>query len=185
MFRTFRRLDDTLTQVYNVGTKWDNHWMNIAKVTAELSKDPSTKVGAVVAANKRLLGAGFNGFPPQVEDRVDWYLDRPVKYSLTIHAEVNAIIEAYKNGHSEQLVGASLYCTLLPCSDCAKLVIAAGIKNVFWIDGASHIEDADSYYNTHSVHEQSFSVFNKGQVNVYLTEAHDSSPTQTEEEGTD
>lgn len=128
-------------------TKWDFHWIDVAKLTARMSKDPSTKVGAVIAKDKRMLGAGFNGFPPQIEDNREWLNDRPTKYKLVIHAEMNAILEAYKNGHHYEIPGSTLYVTLAPCADCAKIITAVGIKRVIWAGGADHVCNHESRYS--------------------------------------
>lgn len=100
----------------------------MAKHVAKLSKDPSTKVGAVIFDPKRrLVSAGYNGFARGVEDAPDRLKDRNTKYRLTIHAETNAIMFA---------TGPTDNCTLVVthpcCSQCAALVIQAGIKHVVW-----------------------------------------------------
>lgn len=111
-------------------SKWDIRYMSLAKHYSSWSKDPSTKIGAVaVSDNKLQLSSGWNGFPRGIED--DGRLkNRETKYSLVVHAEMNVIYNAARNGIS--LVGASLYVYGLPiCSECAKGVIQSGIKKVF------------------------------------------------------
>lgn len=100
----------------------------MAKHVAKLSKDPSTKVGAVIFDPKRrLVSAGYNGFARGVKDTPDRLKDRNTKYRLTIHAETNAIMFA---------TGPTDNCTLVAthpcCSQCAAMVIQAGIKHVVW-----------------------------------------------------
>lgn len=104
--------------------------MSLAKHYSSWSKDPSTKIGAVaVSDNKLQLSSGWNGFPRGIEDD-DRLKNRETKYSLVVHAEMNVIYNAARNGIS--LVGASLYVYGLPiCSECAKGVIQSGIKKVF------------------------------------------------------
>lgn len=89
------------------------------------SKDPSTRVGAVIADGKHVISVGFNGFPPTTEDKEEWLNDRQTKYSLVIHAEVNAILNA-----ARAVKGSTIYVTLPPCSECAKFIAASGISRV-------------------------------------------------------
>jgi dCMP deaminase len=110
---------------------WDKKYLELAKFVATWSKDPSGKVGAVVVNwDEHLEFIGYNGFPRGVLDSEERYADRPMKYSLVVHAEVNAIIKA---GLSAR--GATIYVwpsfALPPiCNECAKVVIQAGIAEV-------------------------------------------------------
>lgn len=114
--------------------KWDSRFLSLAEVVASWSKDPSTKVGAVIVRPDRTIAsAGFNGFPRGVLDDDERYADRPTKYAMAVHGEANAIVNA-----REPLHGYSIYCTLFPCSVCAALIIQAGIINV-----SSLLPDAD------------------------------------------
>jgi dCMP deaminase len=114
--------------------------MGLAEYVATASKDPSTKVGAVIVDDRRIvLGMGYNGFPRRVRDDVDRYNDRPTKYAMVVHAEANAILNA-----AASVRGATLYCTWHPCSACAALIIQAGIVKVVsppadprWVESAT------------------------------------------------
>ena len=106
--------------------KWDERFLQLAAHVAGWSKDPSTKVGAVIADGKHVVSLGFNGFPPSTEDREEWLNDRPTKYSLVVHAEVNAILNARR-----PVKGCTIYVDpLSPCAECAKLIAASGIDRV-------------------------------------------------------
>lgn len=107
---------------------WDAYFMDLATAAATRSKDPNTNVGAVIVDNdKSVIETGFNGFPPGVyEDDVRW--TRPKKYDYVIHAEQNAIGRAAKSG--KKVAGATIYVTHFPCKECAKMIIASGIKKV-------------------------------------------------------
>jgi dCMP deaminase len=110
--------------------KWDRFYMGLAKYYASASKDPSTKVGAVLVNNNRVYGMGYNGFPPGVIDAPERYLDREFKYKIIVHAEVNAIIIA-----GEKAKGSTLYVypsfALPPiCNECCKVAITAGVKEI-------------------------------------------------------
>ena len=88
-------------------------------------------MGAVIAKNNRIISLGFNGFPPQIEDKPEWLNNREEKYRFTIHAEMNAILNAPAN-----VEGSTLYLSpLAPCPHCAKHIVASGIvKVVAFID---------------------------------------------------
>ena len=105
---------------------WDLRFLELARHVAGWSKDPSTKVGAVIVdSRRRVLGLGYNGFPRGVEDTPERLDHRPTKYSLVVHAEVNAILNA-----GRPVEGATLYGTLFCCNECAKVIIQAGIRRV-------------------------------------------------------
>lgn len=105
---------------------WDQRFMGLASYVANWSKDPSTKVGAVIVnGKKQVLSMGYNGFPRGVDDNEERYNDRPTKLKFVAHAERNALDNAYVD-----VDGATLYSTLYPCSECAKGIIQRGIKKV-------------------------------------------------------
>ena len=111
-------------------SKWGNHYINLAKEISTWSKDPSSKIGAIAVGEKgQILAQGYNGFPRGILDSADRYNDRPTKYRLVVHAEMNVIYNATYNGVS--LDGARLFVYGLPvCSECAKGIIQVGIKAV-------------------------------------------------------
>jgi len=110
-------------------TKRLQDWaLGMANHVSLLSKDPSTKVGAVIFDEKRrLVSAGYNGFARGVQDKDERLLDREIKYKLTLHAEKNAIMFA-----TAPTDGCTIVVTHPCCSQCAALVIQAGIKHVLW-----------------------------------------------------
>ena len=102
--------------------------IGMAEHVAKLSKDPSTKVGAVIFDPKRrIVSAGYNGFARGVEDTAERLENRDVKYRLVLHAEKNAILFA-----TAPLEGCTIVVTHPCCAQCAAQVIQAGIKNVIW-----------------------------------------------------
>lgn len=111
-------------------SKWVKYFLGICDAVSVKSKDPSTKVGAVIVGPSReIRTTGYNGFPRCVEDTHARLNDRPTKYQLTVHAEMNAILAAAKNGVSlEECV---LYTHWHPCHECAKAIIQCGIRKVF------------------------------------------------------
>jgi dCMP deaminase len=114
---------------------WDRKFIDMAVMVSSWSKDPSTKVGCVIAdSDHAQLSEGFNGFPRGIADD-DRLNQREVKYRLIVHAEANAIAAAARNGHG--LKGATAYVTFCPCPQCAALLIQAGIVRVVTIEGAT------------------------------------------------
>lgn len=112
---------------------WDDYFMGIAKLTALRSKDPNTQVGScIVNSNNIIISTGYNGFPRGISDKLyNWgYKDtgNGTKYDFVVHAELNSIL----NSIDRDLHGATLYTTLLPCSECAKAIIQSGIIKVIY-----------------------------------------------------
>ena len=107
--------------------KWDQRFLDLAKFVSQWSKDPSTKVGGVIVdEHKRVISLGFNGFAKGVKDTEERYSNRELKYSMVVHAEVNALLFAERD-----VTGCTLYTyPFAPCSSCASLVIQSGIKRV-------------------------------------------------------
>ena len=92
---------------------------------ASWSKDGSTKVGAIIANGKKFISLGFNGPASGVDDSmID--LGREVKLAITLHAELNAILEARRD-----LTGCTIYVwPMPPCAQCAAAIIQVGITRV-------------------------------------------------------
>ena len=108
--------------------KWDRRFIDLAMHIADWSKDPSTKVGAVVVEplTRRVVSTGFNGFPVGVEDTTERLENREIKYEMVVHAEQNALVFA-----GPQSAGCTLYVSPLPpCARCAVIIIQARIARV-------------------------------------------------------
>ena len=105
--------------------EWDLFQLKLAKHYSTMSRDPSTKVGAVVTDmdSKFVYGLGYNGFPNDIPDTEEHLNNREFKYKHIVHAEVNAL------GMSSQFVGdVSGPLTLfvypfLPCLHCAQTIV--------------------------------------------------------------
>lgn len=111
---------------------WHHYFMEMADHVATRSKDPSTQVGAVIVNTKQgVVETGYNGFGEGVRETEERW-QRPIKYEYVIHAEQNAISRAARFGKITD--DTTLYCTHFPCKVCAKSVIAAGIKRIFYKD---------------------------------------------------
>jgi dCMP deaminase len=115
---------------------WDEYFMQIAGVVATRATCPRRSVGAVIVKDRRILTSGYNGAPaglqhcPPGGPDHDWPdgCMRGGHCIRTVHAEQNAIVQAALNGVSTR--DATLYVTCQPCSNCAKMVINAGIVKV-------------------------------------------------------
>jgi dCMP deaminase len=109
---------------------WDARFLDMAALVATWSKDPSTKVGAVITRGKFVLSLGFNGHPAGIEDSSARLLDREQKYRTIIHAEMNAILSA-----RQPLEGCTLYVVpFMPCSNCGAVIVQSGIKRVVTLE---------------------------------------------------
>ena len=116
--------------------EWEEYFMELAKLTAKRSKDPVTQVGDVIInKNKRIIALGYNGFIdiPDNDKLFPWTKNsnnyEEIKYSYVIHAEANAILNS-----TSSIKDSTLYVTLFPCRECAKLIIQSGIKKIIYLD---------------------------------------------------
>ena len=110
---------------------WDEYFMTMAYLVSMKSKDPSTRVGAVIVGPDREVRAtGYNGLPRMVEDKASRYNNRDYKLLAINHAEENAILNCALNGIAAR--GCVLYSPWMPCSSCTKLIIQSGIKEVVY-----------------------------------------------------
>lgn len=128
--------------MYKNHLSWDEYFANIALLASLRSKD-STKVGAVIVYDNKILGVGYNGLPtgidesvfPTTNDKVHNSYDK-TKYAYVTHAELNAIL----NTSIYDISGSRLYCTLFPCCECAKAILQKGIKEVIYLSDIHHDE---------------------------------------------
>src|SRR5690606_14895219 len=105
---------------------WDQRYLSIVDVVSGFSKDPSTRVGALlIDPHNRPVSFGYNGLARGLSDTDERLLDREAKLRLTIHAEQNAILNSGRDLH-----GCKMYCTHLPCSHCMSSIVQAGISHV-------------------------------------------------------
>lgn len=124
---------------------WNKYFMELAKLTAERSKDPKTKVGAVIIdpKNNHIISIGYNGLPygmndsknSEKEEDFDWNLSEEEnwehsKHYYIVHAEANAIL----NSSLADLTGMTIYVTMFPCNECAKLIAQKRLGKVVFKD---------------------------------------------------
>ena len=124
---------------------WNEYFMYMAYLAALRSKDPHTQVGAVLVNNdNKIMSIGYNGAPRDFDDnKVPWNRDPSLpyiqqKYPYMCHAEMNAIVNY--GGSIKDIKGATVYVTLFPCDDCAKLLAQTGVKKVIYLYDYHHDE---------------------------------------------
>lgn len=104
-------------------TDWDQRYVDLAEFVAQWSKDPSTKTGAVLTIDNKVISVGFNGLPRGIADTPERLNNRDLKYKIIVHCERNAVLLA---GRSVE--GSTLYTWPFPsCSTCSSMMIQAGI----------------------------------------------------------
>lgn len=117
---------------------WHTIFIKVAKLIASGSHCVSKKVGCLIVRNKRIISTGINGTPEGSTNCDDMF--NPSNFNRIehhewsriheLHSEINSLMIAAKEGVSVK--GCDMYLTLSPCIDCAKAMVAAGIKNVYF-----------------------------------------------------
>jgi dCMP deaminase len=108
---------------------WDEYFMNIAREVASRSTCPRKYVGAVIVRDRTILSTGYNGSirgMPHCDETGHMMEDGHCV--RTIHAEINAIIQAAKNGTA--IEGATIYVTASPCWNCFKAIANSGVQRI-------------------------------------------------------
>lgn len=138
---------------------WDTYFLNILDAVSKRATCDRGKSGAIIVKDKRILTTGYVGAPvglPHCDDvghlfRKAVHTDGEVRDHCvrTTHAEANAIAQAARFGIS--IDGATLYCTMFPCLDCAKLVINAGIKKIVCTKDYQASHDSKDFFKMANV----------------------------------
>ncbi len=119
---------------------WDEYFMDIANKVAERATCTRAKIGAVIVKDRAIIATGYNGSPaghphctevgclvyvsrdPDGEEEENCF--------RTIHAEINAIVQAAR--HGVRIEGATIYVTASPCYHCFKTIMNTGITRVVY-----------------------------------------------------
>lgn len=109
--------------------KLDRVFLNMSKEVATLSHCVRAKVGALLVKDGNIISMGYNGTPSGMDNCCE---EDNVTKSEVLHAESNCLLKAAKMGLSTQ--DTTMYLTLSPCKDCAKLIIQSGVKNVIYFE---------------------------------------------------
>jgi len=129
-------------------SKIDKLYIRMAYVWAENSHCSRSKVGCLIVNNRTIISDGYNGTPSGFDNQCEDCDNKTVP--TVLHAEANAITKIAKSTNSSD--GATLYVTLSPCFDCAKLIIQAGIKRIVY---------SEEYRNT-----DSFKLFEEAGIEI-------------------
>jgi dCMP deaminase len=126
--------------------KWHKRFIDLATLVSSWSKDPSTKVGAVIVDPKnRIVSVGFNGFAQGINDNCT---HRDEKLRRTIHAEENAILFANRS-----IEGCTIYVTHHPCARCTAKLIQVGIASIIYRDPLSENWEDEVKSSEHMLYE--------------------------------
>lgn len=106
---------------------FDELFMREVYLIASKSKDPRTKIGAVIVKDKHAILSGYNGIAERVKDLPE-RMERPEKYDWMSHAERNSCYMGAKFGISTDK--SILYTQGIPCVQCSDAVINCGIKEI-------------------------------------------------------
>jgi len=118
--------------------KFKDVYMKVAEDFAQLSHARKLKVGAIIVKDNRIISVGYNGMPQGWDNECEevmteegeyephvWYKTRPE----VIHAEMNCLAKVAASNESSK--GATMFCTHTPCTECAKMIVQAELKEVF------------------------------------------------------
>jgi dCMP deaminase len=141
--------------------RWVEYFRTLAHTIKLKSKDERTQIGAVIVGkDKEIVSTGYNSFPRGLKDNHKERQKRPEKYYWFEHAERNAIYNAARIGVSTK--GTTMYLSCgIPCADCARGIINAGITRIF-------CERVDSTKGEHwgESQERSWDMFHETGVRV-------------------
>ena len=120
-------IQSIITQLSN-RPNWDEYFMSLAILTSSRSSCHRLNVGCVIVSpDKTILSTGYNGF---IAGAPHTSIVRNNHEQATVHAETNAVAFCAKQGIS--IKDASIYVTHYPCINCFKVLVASGIKNIFY-----------------------------------------------------
>tara|TARA_Y100000389_G_scaffold186476_1_gene206864 strand:+ start:137 stop:574 length:438 start_codon:yes stop_codon:yes gene_type:complete len=117
--------------------KFKQAYMDVAERFAQLSHAQRAKVGAIIVKDDRIISIGYNGMPSGWDNVCEHDINHhelgtttSVTKAEVLHAETNAIAKLAQSSESGK--DAILFCTHLPCMECAKLIYQSGIKEVYY-----------------------------------------------------
>lgn len=134
---------------------WTEYFGELLEVIKKKSKDPSTKVSAIITdEHMAIVSTGFNGFPKGVKDDSERYNNRELKYKIICHAEMNAILLAARRG--TKIEDCTLWINRFPCCECAKAIIQSGIKLIIIIDKENNQEFRERWAESMKLAQEMF-----------------------------
>lgn len=141
--------------------RWVEYFRTLAHTVKLKSKDENTQIGAIIVGkDKEIVSTGYNSFPRGLDDTIRERQQRPEKYFWFEHAERNAIYNAARIGVSTK--GCTMYLSCgIPCSDCARGIINAGITRIFCERG-----DVTKGKHWEENYERSWAMLEEAGINV-------------------
>lgn len=128
---------------------WDVYFLKLAMLASERATCPRMHCGCILVKNRHVISTGYNGsLPGSPHCYTEGCLVVNNHCVRTNHAEINAICQAARLGLPLQ--GACAYITNMPCTSCAKALIAAGINRIV-IFSDYHDTLAERFFNEANV----------------------------------
>lgn len=127
---------------------WVEYYRDLAFCVSTRSKDSKLQVGCIVVhpESLKILSTGYNGFPPGTENTSkNW--EKGTKDHLVVHAEANAVLLA---GQAD-LEGSIAFVTMYPCRECAKMMIAKGIRKVYYLSFKEKYQESRALFEAANV----------------------------------
>jgi dCMP deaminase len=109
--------------------EWDEYFMSTAILLSSRSSCNRQKVGCIIVKDKRIISSGYNGHLPG-EPHISIIENNHEQ--ATIHAECNAIADCANRGISVK--DSTIYITHYPCINCFKMIAAAGVKHIIYLN---------------------------------------------------
>ena len=114
----------------------DIAYLKMADEWGQLSKARRRKVGCLIVKDGQIISDGYNGTPKGYDNKCETvnekFLDKAENKLETkrevLHAESNALMKLAKSTNSSK--DSTIYLTMSPCFDCAKLIIQAEVERV-------------------------------------------------------
>jgi len=126
---------------------WNEYALKLAEVAALRSEDPYVQVGAcILDKDNRVLSLGYNGLAPGTNVDPTFWEDRDGRRPYMLHAEVNALSLVKRNEGA-----AILACNLLPCTSCAQMIAAYGIKTVVYKEEYTRDDQAKKIFTFYGI----------------------------------
>jgi dCMP deaminase len=125
---------------------WIEYFSSLCILISSRSPSKRLKVGCILVRDNHLISAGYNGFLPGLPHNS---IMRDGHEINTVHAEQNAISDAAKRGIP--VLGAIAYITHFPCINCCKILLASGIKEVYYLDDYRNDQEVEILFKESGV----------------------------------
>lgn len=136
--------------------KYDDMYMDIARVAARESKCPRKQVGCCILLESGMIAIGFNGHASGGPNEWEFKEDGDPE---VVHAELNALGKLLEQGVSAK--NSSVYLTYSPCLECAKLLVRAKVSRVVYLEQYRKTEGLE-YLKKYGVKVEKYSEAKKG-----------------------